>query len=553
MAKKNNTKPVKQATGGATKEEAAKKKLKASDIYLIVFGAVALVAILVGVIVGCIRLSSKNIDYMKANLSKYVKVSESIYKGYGVTVNVPPVTDRDVEYKLLEILCENKLDLSEEEENAPAVPNVTISAGDIANIYYRGYTLGENNVKDYFDGGCNFDGSISSLEIGSGSFIPGFEYNLIGKNQKDYATMTKVNDGFTKAGDIIMLTYSAYYADGRAKVAQSAMIDLSDPNLDEVWGEGFADYFNLNLKGFEIGKQFAHEKNDQLTVTSPSAGDSDAEKDVYFDMTVTSAYRISEGEKLVVEAYFPADYHAEDLQGKTAYFEVYIKSVKDHSVPELNDAFITETLKLSADQLASYEGETLVDKYKSYVKAGLVEEYNEKIESAVETAFWKQAIEKAQFKKLPESEVKKYYNSYVSEIETAYASGYSNYYNSVDAFALAYLNLESGSDWKAALKDNAEYAVKQKLVFYKIIRQADYIPEGDEYDRYYDEVFNDHLESYLEYYKINEDSENYATKLEEAKTTVRNQYDDEYWNENVIYAYALDKIIDSAVITNEAN
>ena len=52
-------------------------------------------------------------------------------------------------------------------------------------------------------------------------------------------------------------------------------------------------------------------------------------------------YKIGEGVPLVVEAYFPANYGDEELNGVKAYFEVFIRDVNDYDVAELNDNFIT--------------------------------------------------------------------------------------------------------------------------------------------------------------------------------------------------------------------
>ncbi len=525
------------------------KKLDGTRIFLIVFACVALVGILTATVFAIVaavnKNNSKSFDYMKADLQKYVEVSSDLYNSYEVEIDVPAVSEQDFKDAILKVLCQNKIT-----PDTPVInlPNVTLSAGDVANIYYRGYTLGENDEKQYFDGGCNFsDTSAYSLELGSGSFIPGFEYNLVGKNQKDYATMEKVTSGYVQAGDIIKLTYSSYYADGTARMSQTATIDLSDPTVDETWGKGFAEYFALK----PIGTQFAtDETGNKLMVETTRESDDPNATDCYFDMTVTEVYRISEGERLVVEAYFPSDYsNSDDLKGKTAYFEVYIRTAKDYTTPEYNDEFITETLKLSEEDLASFEGDTLVEKYENSVRADLDKTYNEEVSSAIEIKFWDHIIASANFKKLPESEVNTKYNEDLSEINSMYAS-YSSYYTSLDTFARDYLGLDSSEDWQATLRSNAEIAVKQKLAFYYIVRQENLIPSDEEYNAIYERLFDEYLQSYLDYYNITEDSENYDEKVEAAKEDVKSQFADSYWYELVLYDYAIDKLIDNATVKN---
>lgn len=540
MAKNNKN----LETKGAPIEAEEKKRLDATRIFLIVFAAVALLGIIASIIIALIPTfkKEKNLDYLKDNLSKYVSVPEALYNNYTVDIDLPKVSDKDVEYELLKKLCINKIT---PEEGATNRPNVTVGAGDVANIYYRGYTLDAEGNKNYFDGGCNFTDSIYGLEIGSGSFIPGFEYNLIGKNQKDYATLTKVTEGNTAAGDIINLTYSVYYADGQASLAKTALIDLSDPKLDEKWGEGFKAYFSNKL-GRPIGDKFAtgSANDDKLTVNTSKDTDG---TDIYFDMSISTAYRISsDKERLVVEAYFPYNYGDEELDGKTAYFEVYIKTVQDYDVPEFNDEFVTEKLKVSADELSSYAGETLIEKYKAYIKGTLEEKYQADVRNVIESQLWKQVIAGSTYHKLPEKDVEIAYNNYVAEIQSTFANGYSSYYNSLDAFARAYLNLDSTADWKAKLRSDAEYSVKQKLAFYYIIREADLVPSDEEYQEIYDRIFGEYLQEYLDYYKITKDDPNYDLKVETATKEILSQYGEGYWRESVMYEFAIDDLVDRA-------
>ena len=543
--KNTNTEKTKEKKT-SEKNASEKKKLGKKEIFIIVFAAVALVGITLGIVLGIIFNKKKSFDYNTANLSKYVTLDEKYYNGYNVKVDIPEITDADVEEEMLKLLCANKI---VPEGPVYNIPGITISAGDIANIYYRGYTM-ENDIKTYFDGGCNFADTYTALEIGSGTFVPGFESGLINKNQENYATMTKHESGVVRPGDLISITYSMLSGDGTSKRAQTVLIDLSDPELDDRWGEGFRAYF-LN-KIIDKDKVYATgvSSDETLKVKTVSKDDGSAKYDIYFDITISVACRISEGEKLIVEGKFPTDYTSEDLRGKTGYFEVYIVSVKDYDVPALNDAFITDTLKVSADELAKYEGDNLVEKYKKLLKEELNTERDEKITAFIENTFWDQAIANAEFKKLPESELDKHVNSAISDLTALFEGGYGSYYNNdFDAFARAYLEPSSNADWRAQLRKDAEASVKQRLVFYYIVREENIKPSDAEYNAIYDKVFAEHLQDYLDYYKITEDSEGYAEKLETAKETIKNTYGDSYWSELVIYEYAMEKIVSFANVS----
>ena len=557
MSDNKNTKKQKPEENKATEKKASekkasdnksseKKKLGKKEILIIVFAAVAFLGIVLGIVLGIMYEKKRNFDYTTADLSKYVTVDEKYYNGYKVNVNIPEITDLDVESQMLSLLCANKIIPEDPVYN---IPGITVSVGDVANIYYRGYTM-ENGVKTYFDGGCNFADAYTALEIGSGKFIPGFESGLVNKNQHDYATLTRKESGVVKAGDLVSITYSLLSADGTSKRDQTVLIDLSDPTLDERWGEGFGAYFNNKKIDKDHVYATGYSSNEALKVKTVSKEDGSAKYDIYFDITINMACRVNDGDKLVVEGYFPSDYATEDLRGKTGYYEVYIVSVKDYDVPELNDAFITDTLKVSAEELAKYEGENLVEKYKKHIKEELNAERNKNVEAAIEEAFWTQVIANAKFKKLPQSELDEYYNTAVSDLTSIFESGYGTYYNNdFDAFARAYFELSSTADWKEQVRKDAEDSVKQRLVFYYIVREANITPTDEEYNAIYEETFAEYLQDYLDYYKITEDLEDYETELAKAKEVVRESYGDLYWQELVIYEYAMDKIIAAADVS----
>ena len=516
-----------------------------------------LVAMLFSVVftaVACKKKKGEVFNYNTSDLSAYLSVPANFHKTYTVDIDIPEIEDADVEEKILKVLSKNKIT-----PDGPvySLKDVTISAGDVAALYYRGYTV-EDGVKKYFDGGCNFgEGNFDNLEveIGSGKFVPGFESGLIGKNQKDYASLTRKKDGdIAGLSDVISLTYSVTRADGTVERNKTTVIDLSDPDIDEKWGEGFTLY--LTGKKIGVAHKFAtgNGNTDKMFIVPTVVAGATGE-DIYIDMTVNSACRIGTGEKLVVEARFPKDYSDVNLKGKTGYFEVYIQSVRDYTTPTLDDAFITglvdtEYLNISVEELSTYEGATLVDKYRAFLKQDLNNARDEKIEVAVEESFWEQIIAATTFKQLPESEVMKDYNNAVAELEELFESGYNTYYNNdLDAFARAYYDLSSTADWQSVLRKNAEDAVKRRLVFYYLVRtDSTLMPDDAKYNEIYEMIFNTYLQEYLDYYEITETNANYAQELEAAKKAVEMMYAEEYWREFVIYEYAIEKLIANATL-----
>ena len=507
------------------------------------FAMLALVAIVLSMMLSVTACKKKKkevtFDYSTSDLSEYLYVPENLYKNYSVKINIPEITDFDVEEQIVKLLCKNKIT-----PDGPiySLPNVVISAGDVANIYYRGYTE-EDGIKSYFDGGCNFADQYTSLEIGSGTFVPGFESGLIGKSKVGYATMTKVTKGSVESCDIIGITYSVTRADGTSERAKTVLVDLSDSTLDERWGEGFTEYFQNKL--IDSNVTIATGEGEDKGLTVPTVCKNTTGTDVYFNIKINVACRVSDGEKLVIPAYFPENYQAEDLRGKTGYFEVYIIDVKDYTTPEFNEEFITGTLKTSSEDLASYAGETLVEKYKAKIKADLNAERDTEVDVAIEEAFWEQIIAGSTFKKLPESEIEKHVKVSIEDLTSIYNNGYSSYYNDFATFARAYLDLSSGADWEAYLRTLAEESVKQRLVFYHIVRNDDVTPPQDKYDELRKEIFDGHVKDYMEYYQL---SSSDPANVQIATDYMEENYGEDYWRELVIYDYMMDIIVDRATL-----
>lgn len=533
MAK--NIKDITVRNEAATTE----KKLSKKGLITLIVASVLLLAIAVGVAVGII-VSRKEFNYEKRNLDKYVDVPEELFKSFNVTVNIPEITEKDVLEEIYKLQCAKKIT-----PDGPVYskPNVTISAGDVAHIYYRGYTM-ENGIKTYFDGGCNFNSTAHVLEIGSGSFISGFESGLIGKNQQDYETIEVKRSGRIASGDIITIKYSVIRDNNTIFNNQTVTIDLGDPDVDQRWGEGFSAYFI----GKMIDADAVIDTDERLIVPTVCEGYSG--QDVYHSVTILSACTVEESEKdtLVVEAKFPHDYSEESLRGKTAYFEVYIKGVDDYGVYEFDDRFITEELKVKAEDMSAYAGDTLVEKYKSYILDELQKERESKIKLIVEESFWEQAMAATVVKKLPRREVDKMYdNMYVQLVSMFETEGKNTAYaNDFDGFARAFMNLSSSADWKEHLLKNAEEAVKEKLVFYSFVQKENHTPTEEEYNAIYETIFADHLQDYLDYYKITPESENYERQLEEAKREVRTTYGEAYFHELVMYDFVMTEIISRA-------
>ena len=104
----------------------------------------------------------------KATVAVFPEMTLGQYKGLEAPKAEAKVTDEDVDARLKEMAERNSRMVSVDR---------AVEKGDIANINFEGFLDGEP-----FDGG---KGEDHDLEIGSGSFVPGFEDQLIGMKAED--------------------------------------------------------------------------------------------------------------------------------------------------------------------------------------------------------------------------------------------------------------------------------------------------------------------------------------------------------------------------------
>ena len=104
----------------------------------------------------------------KATVAVFPEMTLGQYKGLEAPKAEAKVTDEDVDARLKEMAERNSRMVSVDR---------AVEKGDIANINFEGFLDGEP-----FDGG---KGEDHDLEIGSGSFVPGFEDQLIGMKAEE--------------------------------------------------------------------------------------------------------------------------------------------------------------------------------------------------------------------------------------------------------------------------------------------------------------------------------------------------------------------------------
>ncbi len=550
---KNNGKKAKVTTktavknGTSTNHGGEGKKLSRTTVIVASISLVLVIGFVVSLIaVALANREPKPVDYVNDDLSKYVYIGEDGYKNYTVSISLDEITEQSVDRKILSLLCQNKG--KDSVYGNGYVQNIPITAGDVAYIYYRGYTVDENGkeVELELEGASNIldakDDKPYPLTIGSLSFIQGiqgFEEGLCGKAPNEYAQLTLITDGTVSAGDVVYMSYTVYYPNGDAETKKSARVDLSSPTLDEDFGDGFADF----VVGKEIGTNIGAKtlEADEGTI-------------VYSNVKLDAVTRCENGaDVLTLDAHFPQNYSEKSLRGLDVKFDVYIRGTNVYDTPEYNDAFITDTLKITADALSKFEGDTLTEKHRNMIREELTLENEAIKDGLVEELVRERLNSMCEVKKYPKADLDSAYEYFYSQIEYLY-SLYGESYGTIDAFATTYLRLKAGSDWKKVITERAEEAVKSTLVIHYIINKEGLKPDNDEYDRLYSEMVEAELEGFIKNHGYTaeleaiKDEKIRTKRLSELRLEMVKEYGEGYFRENIYFDYGLEKIIGFATV-----
>ena len=539
------------------KARAPRTMNKKAKITLLVFAIVAVVAIIAAIVISVIVnvINNERADYA-GDLGKYVYISPEDYNGMVIEADVDPVDDMAIESRILrDIFKTRTTEIFYNGKYYSTMPTTASGekriprAGDTVFVNYIGYELGEGGEKKYFDGGNNIGSDASELGLGSGSFIDGFELNLVGKNPDDYGKLTKIEDGVTEAGFAISITYTVISSDelvmeSAQAVTKSVVLDRA--TMDAAYGVGLYEA----LLGKTAGELKDAETEKSVTV-SAKLGSTNLR---YTDIKINSIYSLGEN-PITVEARFPVAYNDTYLAGKTVYFDVYVDKVQFFEVSEIDETYVTKYLGMTTEALSLFgeAGDDLMTCYRKYVEKTLKAEAEASALENLDEGIFAYMIEKAKFKRLPEGDILDYYRSYAYEMETYYEERGSEF-GSYNEYALYYLGATDYTvSWETYLRDLCETAVKKKLVFYYIIDEANLRPTEEELAAEINRVKEEILEYILGNVNVKPEDydsiEDYNADVEEYRKLMIENYGEQYFEDQALYEYSMERVRELVTIS----
>lgn len=536
-----------------TTENKGTKKISERSLALIITASILVLVIIAAAIVYVVDAIKRDVgfNYVTSDLSKYVEEVKD-YKDFEINIDIAKPKDVEIDTAILGMLCADKSKNANYNGGLITSGTKKIGAGDIVNIWYRGYLVGDDGEQINVSGMTNFSSTTATqLEIGSGSFITGFELGLVGKSIGDCAKFEKITEGKISEDMIVYVSFTRVTnGESITKTTQSAVrVDLSDENVDKEFGEGFKE--RIMIAGFA----------NKIDFTLSADSKQYAYTNVQVDFATTC-----ESKPIVVETYFPYDYNNTELRNEKAYFEVYIDGFVDYDAPTFDEEYLKKQMedgdiKLTEEELSKYEGETLIDRYYSYAREVLQDIYDESYREMVEEAIWNYYLNAFKIKKYPDIKVEEIYNDYVSELRNqfessggqvynSYTGGYTTY-ESLDEYAPAYLGLSSTTNWQTYVVSLAENLVKERLIMYYVMRQENLTPTDDvlaaEAERIRQEYLDEYIQQYLDYEsKTKEDftDAEYEQFVEDRKGEIFSYYDDSHFTETAYYNIVIETILE---------
>lgn len=190
------------------------------------------------------------------------------------------------------------------------------------------------------------------------------------------------------------------------------------------------------------------------------------------------------GEEKTISVTFPEEYHAEDLKGKPATFDIKLNKVEEKQLPELNDEFASNVS----------EFETLAE-LKADIKGHLEESLNERLARETENNIIKKITENAEVN-VPDCMVERQIDAYMKDMETRLS-----YQGLKLEDYVKYMN----TSIEQIRNDNRKHAaetVKTRLVIEEVIQKEKLSVTEEELEAKLEEVAKKYNKSVEDYKKL---------------------------------------------------
>lgn len=218
------------------------------------------------------------------------------------------------------------------------------------------------------------------------------------------------------------------------------------------------------------------------------------------------------GEELEVKVTFPEQYHAEDLAGQDAVFEVVIHEIKEKEIPELDDEFAKDVSEFDT-----------LEEFKDSIKEELEEKAKNKAEQDLKNNVVEKVIEKVDIE-IPEAVIEREINNMIMDFE---------YRLQFQGLNLDYYFQISGTteeDLRNQMRADAATTIKTELVLRKIGELENIVATEEDLEEHFNNM-----------------AKRYNQDVEKIRSTTREE-DLEAIKNSLVVLKAIDFLVENAQI-----
>ena len=593
-------KPSKKRSEGAVKakENNIFQKLYARFMGLskklrVLIVAALLVAMLASVVTPIVVVAVRNykennFDYLESDLSDYIDLDREFYTNFPIFLDIAKPHSKnpdgsgvsDVELVILAMLAADKGNnlyggmIPDSDIAGDGMKNgLRILPADEVYFWYRAYIVKDGNeveiTSNFYKSEEDIRLESGAYKIGGGAFpVAGIEAGLVGKNVRDYAMFEKITEGEVKDGQVAYISFTVKPvggADADKQTRSTVRINLANDEIRSKWLSV--------LEGATIG-----EKLDDFRLTFEGVQYQYTEAKVEF---VTECENGEDKPVLKVEGYAPYDFSNPELRNEQVFVDVYISGVQKRNEwhtkfseseeytlsYDWNDDYIKAQLAekdhpITEEKLNEYEGETLTEKYESYIEKTILDNYKESLKAMAEDEMWSYLLARAEVIKYPASKVEKIFDEQRNALTESFdrnggviadpITGQSKTCETLDEYAIYYFELNYAEDqnWENYLTKYAQSLVKQRLVMYYLINEEN-LCSPDEFAVRLEKLKEEYVEEGIKQDGTDTSGytdEEYEKYVDSIRNKLFNRLGDEYFRDQTYYECLLEKMLERATI-----
>lgn len=218
------------------------------------------------------------------------------------------------------------------------------------------------------------------------------------------------------------------------------------------------------------------------------------------------------GEEVEVKVTFPEKYHAEDLAGQDAIFEVVIHEIKEKEIPDLDDEFAKDVSEFDTlDKLKDSIKENLEEKAEKSAKQELRNNIIEKVVKGVEL-------------EVPAAVVEREINNMIMDFE------YRMQFQGLNLESYFQITGTTEEDLRDQMRNDATLSVKSELVLHKIGEMENIVATDEDLEEQFATM-----------------ADQYNQDIEKIKSNLREE-DIEAIRNNIVAVKVVDFLVENAQI-----